>query len=439
MRQATVSDAAWGLGRPGAWRATGAYGAAHIAKSLFWYGGEVVFAYFLTEFAGLAPSRMGFVLAAGLVFSTGMDLLVGFGAQRQMANAARAGRLQAIGAIAAAIGLIAFLATPQAPEAGRWIWALLTVSLFRAGFALYDVPQNALMSVATAGPAARNRVAAVRIAGSGVASLAVAGFVGPLIAAGRTGGGPALVMAVGLVAAVAAIATAWILALALRGSPPPRPPAQPGAAWGGQVTSLAPYLAMMAVMMAAPPLFQKLEPYFAADVLRSAAWGGAIILAAAAGITAGQPFWLSMPAQRRARVFLFGALIQAAGAAVFLIASPENPALLTCGAFLVGLGNGGLGVAKWAAFSDAAARYCPGREGVAFAIFAGVGKLFLALGIAVLAAVIQAAREEPRLIAWAMAAGPMVGSLAMCGLSWLAARAEASIGDPHPAQADALA
>lgn len=423
MQKADGGDTNWGLGRPGGWRATSAYGVAHLSKSLFWYGGEVVFAFFLTEFAGLEPAQMGLVLTVGLLFSAGMDLAVGFGCRRQMATPGAVGRLQAFGALAAAVGLIAFLATPYAPESGRWGWAMATVIVFRAGFALYDVPQNALMSVATATQAARSRVAAVRIAGSGVASIAVAAFVGPLIAAHRSGGdGARLVMTVGAAAAALAVVSAGLLALAVRKGPSLSSSPSQIVASRANAVLLAPYLAMMAAMMIAPPLFQKLEPYFATQVLDSAKWGGVIILAAAIGVTVGQPVWLAMSARSRKRLFLVTAAIQALGGAVFLIVPAAWPILLTIGAFLVGLGNGGLGVAKWAAFSDAASRHFPGREGAAFAVFAASGKLTLAFGVIIVAAALEAAGADVRILAWTMAAGPIAGSIAMA----LLARGEGS-------------
>lgn len=421
MRQANTTDTDWGLGRPGGWRVTSVYGAAHLSKSLFWYGGEVVFAYFLTQFAGLPPTLMGLVLTVGLLFSAGMDLLVGFGLRAQMASPSLAGRLQMVGAFIAAVGLIAFLSTPYAPQAGRWIWALVTVSLFRIGFALYDVPQNALMSLATADQAARSRVAAVRIAGSGLASIAVAAFVGPMIAAAKPGGeGARLVITVGAAAALAAGTTATALAFAVRQDPLIAP--RPGKLTSdfGRLRQLWPYFAMMAAMMAAPPLFQKLEPYFADQVLYSPSWGGVIILAAAFGVTLGQPVWLAMSERSPSRSTLFRvtAVIQALGGLVFLASPATFPLLLAFAAFLVGLGNGGLGVAKWAAFSDAASRTGPGREGFAFALFCASGKLTLALGVVVVVAALEAARTDVRFLAWTMALGPILGSAAMVLLSY---------------------
>lgn len=62
------------LGRRDRWSATAVYGAAHYGKSLFWYGGEVLFAFFLTEVAGLTPAHMAGVLAIGFLISAIFDL-----------------------------------------------------------------------------------------------------------------------------------------------------------------------------------------------------------------------------------------------------------------------------------------------------------------------------------------------------------------------------
>lgn len=409
------------LGRADAWGATAAYGAAHVAKSLFWYGGEVVFAYFLTRFAGLAPATMGWVLAIGLLVSAGLDVAVGGALRDRISTAAGAGRLQFVGAIAASAGLLAFLATPYVPPETRWLWALATGIVFRAGFAVYDVPQNALMSLATREPQARARVAGVRIAGSGLAVLLVACLVGPMIAAGRAEG-PQLIVLVGLGAAVAAVASARVLSRTVRGLDVAAPRAAGPAVGRAPLAPLAPYLAMMVAMMVGPPLFQKLEPYFAADVLGSARWGGLIIVAAGCGIVAGQPFWVRFPVSGRGALFRRAALLQGLGALVFLTGSPGAPPVLALGAFLFGLGNGGLGVAKWAAFSDAAARAWPQQEASAFALFTALGKLSLALSVAFAAAAIGAAAREPQVLAWTMSAGPLVGAALMWALSYVVDR-----------------
>lgn len=170
--------------------------------------------------------------------------------------------------------------------------------------------------------------------------------------------------------------------------------------------------------MLGPSLFHKLEPYFATEVLASARWGGTIILVAAAGITVGQPLWPPLWKRLGARMFVLTGIVQAAGGLIFILAPFSSPLTLTTAALLFGLGNGGLAVAKWSAFSHAAARFCPGRESGAYAAFAAVGKLSLALGAGALAMVVDASRHDPALIPLVMGAGPVASSLGMVALGY---------------------
>lgn len=409
------------LGRRDGWGATGVYGAAHIGKSLFWYGGEVLFAYFLTSVAGLSPATMGWVLASGLIASAGLDLLVGIGWRRIIASPMGAARLQFAGALSASAGLVTFLATPFAPAEYTIIWALVAGLVFRFGFSLYDVPQNSLMSLAAHGPEARARVASVRIAGSGVATLAVAGVVGPLVAVRDDPAAAAnLMIALGAGATLLAVASAYgLLKVVVRereAGVEPLPVASPKSRG---LRTIAPYLAMMAAMMIGPPAFQKLDPYFAANVLQSARWGGAIILASALGVTLGQPLWLRLASWRPLSLFGLTAAIQATGGLLFLVVPTTQPGLLTLAAFLVGFGNGGLGVITWAAFSETVARLRRSLAGVAFAAFTAVSKLFLALGVGIIALVVSAAQTDPQVLKIAMAMAPVVGSVVMVGLAFL--------------------
>lgn len=410
------------LGRSDGWGATSAYGTAHIGKSLFWYGGEVLFAYFLTEVAGLSPAAMGWVLAVGLIVSAGLDLLVGVIWRGHIATPLRAARLQLAGALAASAGLVTFLATPFVPAAWAVGWAMAGSLAFRFGFSIYDVPQNALMSLAVQGAAARARVATVRIAGSGLATLAVAGVVGPLIAMRENAAAAAnLMMALGLVAIFLAVASAYgLLRAVARCGADAGGAAERATTLGGRgLAILGPYLAMMAAMMIGPPAFQKLEPYFAVEVLRSASWGGVMILASALGITVGQPLWLYLSALPRLWLFSLTAAIQAIGGLLFLALPTTQPGLLTAAAFLVGLGNGGLGVEMWAAFTDAVSGLRRSLTGLVFAGLTAMGKISLALGIGLVALVVSQARNEPQVLKLAMAIGPVAGSLAMLALAWL--------------------
>lgn len=414
------------LGRRDRWSTTAVYGAAHYGKSLFWYGGEVLFAFFLTEVAGLTPAHMAGVLAIGFLISAIFDLQAGRILFRRSAGMRRAAGLQSLGAIFSGVALVGVVATALLPFPMRVGWALTTGVLFRLAFAVYDVSQNSLMANATAEVEARSRVAVTRIFASGLGNLSVAVVVGPLIAAERRGGGGVMLIALALIAALIAITTAILLNRRLRG---PTDTADlhvqsPLKRSGLGLAALWPLFAMMVLMMLGPSLFQKLEPYFATRAFASSTTGGALIIAAAAGVCCGQPLWLMIfPPSRRIALFTVSALLQAAGAVVFLLAPFDAPIAFIAGAWLFGLGNGGLGMAKWASFSDWASRLPAHRQGLAFAIFSALAKITLAVGVLIVAAAIHPG-VTPEGLRGFMAAGPVLTSIGMIILARRAAPRE---------------
>src|SRR3990167_8423873 len=136
------------LGQADGWRRTTLYGLAHFGKSLLWYGGELLFAYHLTEVAGLDSAAMGLVLGVGFLASAGLDLAIGRWLSPRMTHARSAAALQALGSLAAAPAMVAFFVPPWLPPLLRIGWAMASGLAFRFGFAVYDIPQNALMALA---------------------------------------------------------------------------------------------------------------------------------------------------------------------------------------------------------------------------------------------------------------------------------------------------
>lgn len=380
------------LGRSDGWRETSVYGSAHLGKSLFWYASELLFAFYLTELVGLPASQMGMVLAIGLLFSAAIDLIVARVLDRRMMTAAGAAALQFKGSILCAITFVSiFLGFWIQPDL-RFAYALATGLAFRSAYAVYDLPQNALMALATSDPASRNRVAATRIWFSGIATLIVAGAVGPLIA-GRDEATAWLYFGLAVCIAVPAILSAGLLARVVRGTGA----ATPADVSGASRRRLAPsplfwiLIALMFVTSLATPLFSKVEPYFAAYSLASPLWGGVIVVAMALGITLGQPIWNALTGRlSHAAVLAVGAMTQALGLGVFWILAPGAPAALAASAFVFGLGNGGVGMVLWGGFSEVVARFSqPGGAGRAYGLFTATAKLALALGGLGLGAALQ--------------------------------------------------
>ena len=74
------------------------------------------------------------------------------------------------------------------------------------------------------------------------------------------------------------------------------------------------------------------------------------------------------------------ASIQIAGLAGFWLAGADVPAMSALAAFIFGLGNGGVGMVQWAAFSETVARMGSSRAGISYGLFTATAKLAQALG-----------------------------------------------------------
>jgi glycoside/pentoside/hexuronide:cation symporter, GPH family len=364
---------------------------------------------------------MGVVLATGFLVSAVIDLIVGFGLEQRLTTARSASRLQLGGAMFCSASLIAVFLGAWVPVEARFGYALAAGIVFRLGFATYDIPQNALMALATIDRASRLRMASTRIWFSGTATLLVATTVGPLIASRGLHDAVPFLLGLSVLFAIAAISSAWLLARLMGGlqaAPAPRPGIR-----SAHRPLPADFRLLLLVMVATSiftPAFGKLEPYFAAYTLRSAWWGSGVIVLMATGIVIGQPVWARLCARLSSGlVMLFNALLQMTALAAFWQIGPAHPAASAAAAFLFGLGNGGVGMVQWAAFSETVARLGPGRTGLSYGLFAATSKISLAAGGALLAAVLD--RIDFRSpgsadLAVAMAVIPGIGAL-LCAVA----------------------
>lgn len=407
------------LGKADSWRMTLLYGAAHFGKSLFWYSSELLFAYFLTELAGLAPKQMGLVLVSGFLVSAMIDIAVGVSLQRSLQDAKTAGRLQAAGAVVSSIALAATFLIAWVPSDGRFAAAIGLGIAFRLAFATYDIPQNALMSLATIDRETRLRVASTRIWFSGAATLVVAASVGPVVAQTGTASGPWFLLGLSLTFSLVAIVGAAALSVRLAQNDTIIDNSMPESATNWQPSCGFWLLVAVSVITTLfTPAFAKLEAYFAAYTLQSAWWGGTIIISMALGIVLGQPGWVRLAQTfSSARVMAVAAMVQIVGLAGFWSAGVAVPLVSAAAAFLFGLGNGGVGTVQWHAFSDAVAREAPRQAGLAYGVFVGSGKLGLAAGAALIAGALAASDyREPAnmMLVSLMTLLPACGAAMLC-------------------------
>lgn len=398
------------------WRMTLSYGFAHLGKSLFWYSSELLFIYYLTEFAGLPMGHMGIVIATGFVISAVIDLAMGFGLGKWLTHASGAGRLQLIGAICCSISLAAVFSGIWVRDDLRFGYALVAGMAFRLSFAAYDIPQNALMALATHDSKGRQRIASTRIWFSGIATLIVAAIVGPLIAHRTASDAVLFLLSFVALFAIMAIGSAWRLARLLHSHRPAQSHSADDRPHPARLSSDFWLLLIVMVSTSAfTPIFGKLEPYFASYTLKSAWWGGVAIVLMAVGVVAGQPLWVRLCARMTAgAVMALNGVIQILALALFWAAGASSPMTSAIAAFFFGIGNGGIGMVQWAAFSETISRLSPRRIGLYYAMFAATGKISLAAGGLMLAnalAKIEYRGTQGAALVEVMAILPAIGAL----------------------------
>ncbi|MFZ5746322.1 MAG: MFS transporter [Pseudomonadota bacterium] len=371
------------FGRPGSTRERAAharllpFGIAHFGKSLFWHSGELVFAFFLTEHAGVPAVWMGAVLAGGMLLSAAIDLAMGWHLCGAAFTLARACRLQFFGACISAAAITPLFAADLLPESWRLAWTGSLAIAFRIAYALYDIPQNATLSLATRDADARARLAALRLFFSGLASIVVATALAWLVRGGADPADGRFAFAALLMSAVA-IATAWRLTrigasadMASAGAIPARISART------PVGGAAPLLLTMFLLSAATSVFGRLEPYYV--TYRWHGHGGTILIAASLGFALGQPLWLA--AIRRVGFgagFCAAAIALAVAALGFTLSAVSGYIPQALFAFAFGAANGGISTALWASYADRVAAHHPAAAPFAFATLTATSKLGLA-------------------------------------------------------------
>lgn len=369
-------------------RATLSYGLAHFGKSLFWYSSEILFAFYLSEVSRLPVAWMGVILAAGFVCGAVADLMVGQRCAPRLTGALGAARLQMIGACCCALTLALFFAGALVPEPWRLAYALVGGICFRMCYALFDLPQNALLSLGTGDDDSRSRVAALRIFFSGAAALMVGASIGPLLSTGASGSTPLRFFIMSLILGLVAIFTAANLYLIIKwcaGAVLPTDQKLPSTPLHLQafLTGLAPAIwiivAMSLVTATSVSFFNKIEPYYAAYVLNAPVWGGLIMASAACGQALSQPVWSYLSRRlERARLITICAGLLMVTAGMFWVCAMWPVAAVGC-AFLFGAAGGGMGMVQWAAFADQVSRQQASVAGAAYGLLTAAIKVALAV------------------------------------------------------------
>jgi Na+/melibiose symporter-like transporter len=251
------------------------FAAGHFSKSLMWSFSDLLFAYFAHVHLGLPAEETGWIIFISLIYSGALDVIAAILLSAFPGQERSVPRLQFVGAILTAIFAILLFWPLSLSSDVLFYWLLGTSLLFRTGYGLYDVTQNALVSLLPRDDAEARRYVTARTTLSYAAKVLVALTSFALIGTGEWRGAALLTMAP---IAAMMIAAAGPMSrhpigeredLPAPGSPPP-------------IRLLLPTLAAVGAQICLLGLIGRFLP-FAQDPQTGAAIGAPLVLASVIG------------------------------------------------------------------------------------------------------------------------------------------------------------
>lgn len=403
------------------------YGGAHFGKSLLWNASSLFFAFFLTEIVGFSPEAMGIVLAVSLFVNAAMDLAFGRGIRHAVQTPQAAGRMQLVGSATAGAAFLAFAATPFLPGSIQIGYALITLLVFRLGYSVYDVPQNAYMALATETDERRAAFAGTRYVAAGASILVIASVLTPLVRSGDPDSQATIYLVISSVLVALSAGFSFGLTIWSRGVNSPLEKrsetikASDVAAETLTARSVFPVLLVgIFILSSASPLFSKLEAYFTAYALTDDISALGFMISVAVGKVIAQPIWTRLAA----RASLETVLQVAAGllfvSGIYFAGASQTGAFgaISSGA-LYGIAWGGVAMALWSLLARVASADRSSTTTMygcfTFCSKTAQGLALLGLGH-ILGRVDYSGPAAGDVLVTIMATGPIMGGLLLSGL-----------------------
>jgi GPH family glycoside/pentoside/hexuronide:cation symporter len=330
------------------------YSTGNFGKNLLLGSVDVTLLFLLTDLLGIAPQSVSLLML--LVF--GADLVLDLSAGLLAAWAQNRGtgyrRLIALGTLPCAAAFVLIYSLP-------WLGAnditaiALVIILFRATYAIIDVPHNSLLARVATDSRARGRASGYRTVFSSAASVIIATVLVPfMVAAGppaSAGRLSLLGMAGGLVFCAVMFFAAWSAKEEGGGERRIRPHAR--IVILPKLDRLFGAIAIIALITGfATPVFSKMILYIATYVLKQPDFAARVLLTITLGQLAGAAFWIFLIRSRDKTVLLAAShAVACCGIAVFCMAG-DRLWLLTASAALIGVGFGGVFMLPWGILAD---------------------------------------------------------------------------------------
>ncbi|MDZ4328933.1 MAG: MFS transporter, partial [Pseudomonas sp.] len=350
------------------------YSTGNFGKSLLLGSVDVTLLFLLTDLLGVSPRSISvlmlIVFVGDLMFDLGSGLLATWA--QNFGTGYR--RLMALGTLpcAAAFALIYSLPLLGLKDITVIAPAIL---IFRAAYAIIDVPHNCLLARVATDSHARGRAAGYRIVFSSAASAVIAIVFVPLMGTAARHATPEslsrLSMVGGLLFIVAILFAAWSSKVdKTGGQSQPRTSAR--IAILPKPDRLFAAIAVIALVTGfAMPMFGKMMLYISSYVLNQPAFAGQVLLTLTFGQLFGAVLWIFLGRFRDKTTLLAASHAVAICGILLFFAAGENQARLIGFAVLIGVGFAGVFMLPWSILADfvdfAEFRHRERREAAAFA------------------------------------------------------------------------
>ena len=341
------------------------YASGNFGKNIVWSTADLTLLFILTDLVGLPTTSAALLMTIAFAGDLIFDVFAGaISAQVKTYNAGTR-RLITFAALPCGIAFALLYALPWLGEHRLWTIASV-VLVFRAAFAVVDLPHYAMITNLTSDSRARGRAAGYRSFFSNISSLIIATLVVPLVEKSTRLGETAPLAAFGVCAGLVYCAVMATAATAGPAAPPAGRSSQKAASVRLSIPKLAPlFLAMLpiaAVMGFAVPMFSRTAIYYSTYVLERPAFAGQILAAITIGQFGGVIVWTSLVRYFDKTRLLIASLVATAAALCIFSASAPNQLAMLVASGLMGIALLGVYMLPWGILPDVV-DFCELRQG----------------------------------------------------------------------------
>jgi GPH family glycoside/pentoside/hexuronide:cation symporter len=333
------------------------YSAGNFGKNLLLGSVDVTLLFLLTDLLGVPPQQVSLLMAVVFCGDLLLDLGAGLLASRAQNHGIGYRRLIVLGTLPCAL---AFALIFSLPLIGHPSMALTcaVILLFRAAYAVIDVPHNSLLARIASDSRARGRASGYRTVFSSAAGVVIATVAVPLVGGSgqHADAGAGLLAWLGVAGGLLFCGAMLLAAWSSREEPQAAglgAPRKVRAVFLPQLDRLFAAMALIAVVTGfAVPVFGKMMLYIATYAWHQPALAGRVLFMLTLGQFAGAVWWIFMLRYHdKTRLLAVSHGVALGGIALFALAGAE-PVLLMATAAFIGVGFGGIFMLPWGILAD---------------------------------------------------------------------------------------